>query len=75
MRVGKWVKVARCPHCAKGAPEAQCDGGLQLALFRVEALVVVPLHAEKSNMLPGLAAFLVLGTGENGGTACRARPG
>ena len=42
--------------------KAQCDGGLRLALFRVEALVVVPLHAEKLHMLPGLGVLLVLGT-------------
>ena len=29
-------------------------------LFGVEALVAVPLHAEKLNMLPGLGALLVL---------------
>ena len=35
-------------------------------LFRVEALVAVPLHAEKLNVLPGLGALLVLGTGRSG---------
>ena len=55
-------------------PPAQSDGGLQLALFRVEALVAVPLHAEKLNMLPGLGALLVLGTIRSDGTACTAPP-
>ena len=34
--------------------------------FSVEALVAVPLHPEKLNMLPGLGALLVLGTGRSG---------
>ena len=55
--------------------KAQCDGGLQLAHSRVEALVAVPLHAEKLNVLPGLGALLVLGTGRSGGTACISPPG
>ena len=46
--------------------KVQSDGGLQLALSRVEALVAVPLHAEKLNMLPGLRALLVVGTGRSG---------
>jgi hypothetical protein len=37
-----------------------------IILFRVEALVAVPLHAEKLNMLPGLGALFVLGTGRSG---------
>ena len=45
---------------------AQSDGGLQLALFRVEALVAVVLHVEKLNVLPGLEALLVLSTGRTG---------
>ena len=34
--------------------KAQCGRGLQFALFRAEALVAVPLRAEKLNVLPGL---------------------
>ena len=41
--------------------KAQCDGGFQLALFKVEAHVAVLLHAEKLNMLPWLGALLVTG--------------
>ena len=44
--------------------KAQCDGGFQLALFRVEALIAVQLHVEKLNILPGLGALL--GTGRSG---------
>ena len=44
--------------------KAQCAGDFHLTLFRVEALVAVPLHAEKMNMLPGIGAFL--GTGRSG---------
>ena len=40
---------------------AESYGGLQFALFRVEALVGVPLQAEKMNMLLELGALLVLG--------------
>ena len=62
--VKRWKHIPR--HKLPNPFEAQCDGGLQL----VEALVVVPLHAEKLNMLPGLGASLVLGMGKSGGTAC-----
>ena len=44
--------------------KAQCKGGFQLAPFREEAHVAVPLHAEKLNMLPGLGALP--GTGRSG---------
>ena len=54
--------------------KAQCDGGLESAFFRVEALVVVPLYAEKLNMLPRLGALLILGTDRNGGNACISPP-
>ena len=37
------------------------DGGFQLALFRVEALVAGPLYKENLNMLPGLGALLGMG--------------
>ena len=45
---------------------APCNGGLQLALFRVQSLVVVPVHVEKLNMLPGPGARFVLGMGRSG---------
>ena len=51
-------------YLVPGPFKAQCNGGFQSALFRVEALVAVPLHAEKLNMLPGLGALL--GTGRSG---------
>ena len=52
----------KTPHPFK----VQSDGGLQLAIFSVEALVAVPLHAEKLNMLPGLGGLVVIGTCRSG---------